>query len=138
MKLSEIYPPRFIAGRELTKPLQITIARIVFEDCFNQKRNETAKKPVIYPMGAKRGFILTKTIAAQLITILGDIDTSALTGKQIIIYPCEHRSTANQTDAQLLERNETRRRIMICIKAAAPAAPAAPTKPKPAPTEAQK
>lgn len=137
MRLSEIYPARFVSGRELTKPLQITIARVVFEDCFNQKRNETAKKPVVYPMGAKRGFILTKTIAAQLINILGDIDTSALTGKQIIIYPCEHRSTANQTDAQLLERNETRR-IMICIRAAAPAAPTQPTTPKPASTGSQK
>jgi len=135
MKLSELYPPRFVSGRELTKPLQITIARIAFEDCFNQKRNETAKKPVVYAMSAKRGFILTKTIAAQLISILSDIDISALTGKQIIIYPCEHRSTANQTDTQLLERNETRR-IMICVKAAAPAAPPAPAPPKP--TGAQK
>lgn len=128
MKLSELYPPRFISGKELTKPLQITIARVIFEDCFNQKRNETVKKPVVYPMGAKRGFILTKTIAQNLIKILGDIDTSALTGKIVTIYSYEHKSTANLTDAQLTERNEERK-IMICVKAASPAAAATATKP---------
>lgn len=100
----------------------------MFEDCFNPRRNEITKKPVVYPTGAKRGFILTKTIAAQLVKILGDIDTSALTGKVVTIYSCEHKSTTNLTDAQLTERNEERK-IMICVRAASPAAAATATKP---------
>lgn len=109
MKLTDIYPPRFLTGKELQRPVTITVAYAIFEEVRDFRSGEKKQKPVIYAEGAKRGVVVSKTMNGQLVELFGDIEFEALKGKRFTIYPHKHQ-TGN---------------IMICVKAAADkAAPA--------------
>lgn len=107
MKLTELYPTRFVSGRELKRPIEIEIERIAFEGVFDRATNTSTRRLVIYPrrpdgQPARRGILVTKTIARQLATVFGDIDINDLAGQRITIYPQRHASG----------------NIMICVRAA--------------------
>jgi hypothetical protein len=107
MKLSDAFPTRFVSGKELTKPITITIARIESEPVRDMRTGNTSQRLVIYAAGAKRGILITKTLATQMREIFGDdIEIEGLPGRRLVIYPQRHTSG----------------NIMICARAATEAA----------------
>jgi hypothetical protein len=88
MKLTEMFPSRFVKGEELTKPVTVTIARVEAET-MRPSRTEEVTKFVLYFVESRtgRGVVLSKTLANQIAQALGSDDTEDWPGQRITLYP---------------------------------------------------
>jgi hypothetical protein len=95
-KVGSIYLPRFLSGKELTRPIIITIARIVYET-VRTRTEETddegrpiyaqQDKPILYALRAHRGIVINKTLQRNLAEIFGEeTEVQSLIGKTIEIH----------------------------------------------------
>ncbi len=83
MKMSQAFPSKFLAAADLNgNPVQATISNCVTEEIGLQKE----VRPVIYFQGCKKGLVLNKTNAGNIVALYGD-DSDGWVGKVIEIYP---------------------------------------------------
>jgi len=88
MKLSKMFPKRYATGEDLQgKPVTLTIATIVSEKMHPQPNAPEVERWVAHFKEAKKGVILSRTLAYQFAEILGSEDTDDWLGKRITLYP---------------------------------------------------
>ncbi len=86
MNISDMYPSRFLKGSDLKGPVTVTIAGVKAETMHNPRKGEITGW-VLYCEKASKGVVLSKTLAQQISSILGEPDTDNWPGKRIILYP---------------------------------------------------
>jgi len=88
MKLSQMFPKRYAAGEDLQgKAVTLTIARVASEKMHPQPNAPEVERWVAYFKEAKKGVILSRTLAYQFAEILGSEDTDDWLGKRLTLYP---------------------------------------------------
>lgn len=86
-KIGEMFPSRYITADELgEKSYNVTIKEIGKESMRPSAGAPEVDKYVIYFNETKRGIVLGKTLATQIVKIIGSDDTDQWVGKQIQIY----------------------------------------------------
>lgn len=87
MKVAEMFPRRYANGEDLKgKPVTLTIAKVHPEE-MRPGGGTPITKWVIYFEGARRGVVLSRTLATQIAEALGDDDTDHWPGKRVTLYP---------------------------------------------------
>jgi hypothetical protein len=88
MKISKMFPKRYATGEDLQgKTITLTIVKITAEKMHPQPNAPEADKWVIYFKEAKKGIILSRTLANQIAEVLGSDETDEWLGKRITVYP---------------------------------------------------
>jgi hypothetical protein len=88
MKISKMFPKRYATGEDLQgKTITLTITTIALEKMHPQPNAPEAEKWVIYFKEAKKGIILSRTLANQIAEVLGSDETDEWLGKRIMVYP---------------------------------------------------
>ncbi len=109
MKLSEMFPARFMRGRDLPGPILAQVNAIEREEVHPrpgvteqkyvlrfERLDPRSGKPIPLP-GVSRsrtgyGVILRKALAEQVAATLGSDDTDEWTGKRVVLEPCQARA----------------------------------------------
>lgn len=86
MKLSEMYPSKYLRGADLSAPVKVTIAKIQPERLYTPGVGEVDGW-VLYCERASKGVVLSKGLALSIAQALGADDTDEWIGKQIVLYP---------------------------------------------------
>lgn len=84
MLISQTYPRKYATAEDLAgKDLDLTIARVTLEQVG------PVQKPVAFFFGAKKGIILSATLARQIAALHGD-DTAGWHGRRVNLHtvPC--------------------------------------------------
>jgi hypothetical protein len=84
MKMTELYPSRFLSADDLDGEVPVTIASIKFEKMKDNDGNEQ-DKPVLFFLKTEKGLVLNKTNAKRIAEIHGD-ETDGWIGKKITLY----------------------------------------------------
>lgn len=85
MKLSEMFPSRFLTGEDLGgRVWPLTVARVAAESVTRQGKPEIVH--VVYFQGAKKGLVLCKTTARQMAEVAGADDTDRWPGVKVALY----------------------------------------------------
>lgn len=88
MKIKDMFPSKYMNGNDLGgKSWSFKIASIKFEEMHDKQNNAKIKKPVVYFSGPKKGLILNRTIAEQIMQATGQDDTDNWSGHVVTIYP---------------------------------------------------
>ncbi len=88
MKVSEIFPRRFVSGEDLQgKAFLVTIDFVQKEDVATGPGAKPEPKWILYLAGSKKGIILSRTLAEQIVEIVKTDETNEWPAKQIVIYP---------------------------------------------------
>lgn len=88
MKVSEMFPKKYATGEDLNgRAYTLTIARITQEEMRPQPGAPPQKKWVLYFREARKGVILSRTLAYQIAEAVGSEETNDWIGKPITIYP---------------------------------------------------
>lgn len=88
MKLSQMFPKRYATGEDLQgKAVTLTISKVSAEKMHPQPNAPEVERFVVYFKEAKKGIILSRTLAYQFAEILSSEDTDDWLGKSITIYP---------------------------------------------------
>lgn len=85
MKVSEMFPSRYLTGSDLRGPVQVTIAGVEKQEVYRQGEGQT-EIYVLFCERASKGVVLNKTLARQISQALGSDDTADWAGKQIILF----------------------------------------------------
>lgn len=83
MKLSEVYPSKFLKGDDIEQETPVTITKLVFEKMKDEDGREE-EKPVLLFKGVDKGLVLNKTNATRIADQHGD-ETDLWTGKRITL-----------------------------------------------------
>ena len=89
MKVSQMFPTRFICGNDLNGKAFIMTIREIRKESVRSMNGENEERYVLYFQEAHKGLLLNKTIANQISTILASDDTGIWTGKKIKLVPEE-------------------------------------------------
>ena len=88
MKLSEMYPSRFVRGVDLQgKSVTVTIAKVQLESMRPNPQSPEIQKFVLYPAEGKKGIVLSKTLANQIARAVGSEETDEWVGQKVTLYP---------------------------------------------------
>lgn len=86
MKLRDLYPSRYATGEDLAgKEVSLTIAGVSIEAMRPGPGQPEKQKPVLYFKEAKKGVVMSRTLARQIAKVLGSDDTDQWTGKKITL-----------------------------------------------------
>jgi len=88
MKISDVFPRRFVTAEDLEKDVPCFMDKVVMEKVFNPGTREEADHPILYVNGGKKGILLNKTNARTISDEYGD-ETDTWKGKPIVLYSCE-------------------------------------------------
>jgi len=81
MKVSEMYPSRWLAAADLKgQRLDVVIDHVEMEDL-----GEGTTKPVVYFKAKKKGLVLNKTNSVAIASVLGD-DTDRWSGHTVTLF----------------------------------------------------
>lgn len=83
MKLTEMYPSKYLKVDDLEGDSPVIIANIKFERMQDDEGKEE-DKPVLYFLKVAKGLVLNKTNATTIAEQLGD-ETEAWAGKRIVL-----------------------------------------------------
>lgn len=83
MKMSELYPSKFLKGDDIEQETLVVIARLVFEKLKDDDGREE-EKPVLMFKGVEKGLVLNKTNALRIAEQHGD-ETDNWPGKRITL-----------------------------------------------------
>ncbi len=87
MKVSDLFPSKYATGADLNgRPVTLTISHVRAET-MNPPGSAPVEKWVIYFDGAKKGIVLSRTLAMQIAKAVGTDDVSLWTGKPVTLYP---------------------------------------------------
>lgn len=85
MKISQVYPSKYVAAEDLNgRDITLTIASVVLEEMQSHDNTKT-QKPVVYFEKATKGLVLNRTNATIIADLYGD-ETDGWPGKRITIY----------------------------------------------------
>lgn len=88
MKLSELFPRKYVSGDDLAgKAWPLTITRVAEEEMRVRAGAAPEKKHVVYFEQTEKGVILSRTLAYQIAEAVGSDDTNDWPGKKIVVYP---------------------------------------------------
>ncbi len=88
MKLKEMFPRRYATGDDLQgKAVTLTILRVAEEKMRPNPGSPPVDRWVLYFDKAKKGVILSRTLAYNVAEALGSEDTNEWIGKAITLYP---------------------------------------------------
>lgn len=87
MNIREMYPSRYATGADLSKPVTLTIAGVASEKMRPGPGQPEVEKFVIYFQEAKRGVVLSRTLARQIAQAIGADDTDNWKGCKVTLYP---------------------------------------------------
>lgn len=83
MKLSEVYPSKFLKGDDIEQETPVIITKLVFEKMKDEDGREE-EKPVLLFKGVDKGLVLNKTNATRIADQHGD-ETDNWPGKRITL-----------------------------------------------------
>ncbi len=109
MKLSEMYPARFVRGRDLPGPILAQVSAVEREEVhprpgvteqkyvlrferLDPRSGKPAPLPGVSRARAGYGVILRKALAEQIAATLGSDDTDEWIGKRVVLEPCPTRA----------------------------------------------
>ena len=88
MKVSEMFPRRYVTGADLAgKAHTLTIAHVRTETMRPSQNARPVQKYVMYFEHAQKGLVLNRTNAWSLVDIIGTEDTDEWQGAQVTIFP---------------------------------------------------
>ena len=86
MQLNDIFPKRYARAEELQgKEVTLTIARVVPEKMRPNPKAPEVQKLVVYFREARKGIVMSKSLAYQVADILGSEETDDWAGKVITL-----------------------------------------------------
>src|SRR4029434_1526964 len=98
MKISEIFPSKYLTASDLNgKPYTLTIRTVTLEEMMTHE-NKKVQKPTCWFVGAQKGFVMNVTNAHIIVALYGD-DTDVWAGKRITIYPTKVKAFGSYQDA---------------------------------------
>jgi hypothetical protein len=98
MKISEVFPSKYLTAADLNgKPYTLTIKIVTLEEMITHENKKT-NKPVCWFVGAQKGFVMNVTNAHIIVALYGD-DTDLWAGKRITIYPTKVKAFGSYQDA---------------------------------------
>jgi hypothetical protein len=84
MRMSEVFPSKWLSGDDLPHDTTVTIARCVLEEVRNPRTKKVEKKPCLYFVNRKKALIVNKTNADTLVALYGD-ESNEWAGKRVIL-----------------------------------------------------
>ena len=88
MKLDQMFPSKYATGADLNGQAHVmTIDSVRGEKIYSGQGGKQEEKFVLYFVGARKGVILSKTLASQIAAILGTDDTDNWKGQKIQLFP---------------------------------------------------
>ena len=97
MKISQIFPSKYVAAADLNgKPVTLTIRTVTLEEMVTHNE-ERVKKPVAWFEKATKGFVMNVTNARIIADLYGD-ETESWAGKRISIYPTRVQAFGKMQD----------------------------------------
>jgi hypothetical protein len=90
MKLSDMFPSRFIRGVDLNGcSITVTISHVQLEKMRPSPQSPELEKIVLYTVEGKngKGIVMSKTLATQIAQAVGKEETDEWVGKQVTLYP---------------------------------------------------
>ena len=88
MKLSDMYPSRYVRGVDLQgQSVTVTIKKIQLEKMRPNPQSPEIKKYVLYTVEGKKGIVLSKSLASQIAHAIGSDETDDWKDKKITLYP---------------------------------------------------
>jgi hypothetical protein len=85
MKISQVFPSKYVAAEDLQgRDISLTIASVTLEEMTSHD-NQKANKPVVYFEKATKGLVLNRTNANIIADLYSD-ETDTWTGKRVTIY----------------------------------------------------
>lgn len=98
MKISQIFPSKYVAAADLNgKTVTLTIKGVTMEEMVTHD-NKTVQKPVVWFEKATKGLVLNVTNAKIIVGLYGN-ETDLWTGKRIAIYPTRVKAFGQMQDA---------------------------------------
>ncbi len=116
MQLSDVFPKRYARAEELQgKEVTLTIARVVAEKMRPNPKAPEVQKLVAYFREARKGVVLSKSLAYQMADILGGEETDDwagqvitlttewmdVAGRKVLTFHAKRPTTKPQTGHQL-------------------------------------
>lgn len=86
MKVSDMFPSKYLRGCDLSGPVTVTIAGIRAERLYRPGKGEV-EAWVLFCEKASKGVVLSKTLADQIAAALESEDTDNWPGKPVVLYP---------------------------------------------------
>ena len=86
MKIDQMFPKKYATGSDLEGPVTLSIKMVQAEKMRSFSGGDT-RKWVIYFDGARRGVVLSRTLAEQIAEALGADDTDHWIGREVELYP---------------------------------------------------
>lgn len=90
MKLTEMYPSKYLSADDIDDEVQVIIANLKFEKMKDNEGKEQ-DKPVLWFLKVDKGMVLNKTNAERIASMYGD-ETDSWNGKRITL--CKEMVTA--------------------------------------------
>lgn len=88
MKISDLFPRRFVCAEDLDHEVACVIDKVVVETYHNPQTHEEGTAPILYVQGGVKGIWLNKTNARTLSDEYGD-ETDRWKGKSMVLYSKE-------------------------------------------------
>jgi hypothetical protein len=97
MKISEIFPSKYITAADLNgRPFTLTIRTVTLEEMITHD-NKKVKKPVCWFEKAQKGFVMNATNGYIVANLYGD-STEDWTGQRITLYPTQVKAFGKVQD----------------------------------------
>lgn len=97
MKISQVFPSKYVAAADLNgKTVALTIKTVTMEEMTTHD-SKKVQKPVVWFEKATKGFVLNLTNAKIIAALYGD-ETDDWTGKRIAIYPTRVKAFGQMQD----------------------------------------
>lgn len=97
MKISEIFPSKYITAADLNgKPFTLTIRTVTLEEMITHD-NKKVQKPVVWFEKAQKGFVMNATNGYIVANLYGD-DTIGWPGQRITLYPTQVKAFGKVQD----------------------------------------
>ena len=81
MKLSQIFPSKYVKAADIVRPLQLSINRVAFE-----AMQDGNQKPVIYFDGTQKGIVCNRTNAKTVALLAKSEETNDWPGTKVEIF----------------------------------------------------
>lgn len=96
MKVSDMFPSRYLTGSDLKREYTVTIKELLHETV----QTSQGKKEfyVLYFDNAEKGLILNRTNAEAIAALYSD-ETNAWPGRRIVLYPVQIKVAGEQKTA---------------------------------------
>ena len=81
MKLSQLFPSKYAKAADISRPLQLTIARVALE-----QMQDGNQKPVLYFERTKKGIVCNRTNARTVALLAKSQDTDDWAGTKVEVF----------------------------------------------------